>query len=894
MSEVRRFKYQREDFGELPVNLHHLRIYINFLEDRVEVRNLLDMSSRFECRFLELDADDLEILSVEWIERLPEIDGASGVQLDYSYLRERKKLVLKLPEVVSSGRRFCLRTLTNCFPSDHILEGIYRDSTPPGAPQQYMSQCQQWGFQRIMPIFDDCRAKCTMTTTIEADAAYTHLISNGNISLTANPEGKPKPKPGDPTRQIITYENPIPMAPYLFLVCAGTWDTLVDEITYDSGRKVRLEYLVPPGAVEGARIPMEILKESILWIRKTQDYEYTGDAYRTICMEKSNFGGMENVGNTTIVTDAALISEHTLDAFIVYAHAIIVHEFEHNQCGSETTMETPFDVWLNEAFTVDVERQFLADVFDPTFVRLNQVDSIRNPLLGPLAMEDAGHVGRIVREGFNHPDELIDSVTYVKAAEVIRMLRLIVGQEAFKAGKTIYFSRYRFGNANSDQFFECFEEAAGVSLKDFKERWLYSVGYPKVTVKAGYDAKSQEYRLEFRQENLNKNGPFHLPIELALVDDHGKEIPGTTRVYQLKDEAGELIFSDISKPPAFASINRDYSFYGTLTQEDVGREVLIRQLRLDPNWYNRVDAMRRLTDCERIRLLEEPDAPIDPVWLDVFGQVLDDDFLPTAVKAYLLRIDEQPLERSYCTWYPELAAARERLMREVNKRYRAKLVEKFHQLDTYFIPPQASPRYGIEERLLKQVLLDLIIVDDLEESHDLALRHFRKATTANDRVSALLAINRSSAKWRLDLLEEVYEAWHSHLTGYANYLRVVSSGTQPDVFRMIEREKNRPTFDIKHPTWARALFLPMALNNKVLWSQRGINWVTDSVIELAPINAITASRLLNTFQHVKSLKPALREQVLAGLEKILSEVSDEVNATIHRQASAYLGTAPSN
>ncbi len=152
-------------------------------------------------------------------------------------------------------------------------------------------------------------------------------------------------------------------------------------------------------------------------------------------MNKSNFGGMENMGNTTIVTDAALIDEHTLDQTLMYAHAVIVHEFEHNQCGSETTMETPFDVWLNEAYTVDVERQFMADVFDPAFVRLAQVDTIRNPVLGPLAIEDGGRAGRIVREGFNDPDELIDGVTYVKAAEVIRMLRLIVGKENFLKGK---------------------------------------------------------------------------------------------------------------------------------------------------------------------------------------------------------------------------------------------------------------------------------------------------------------------------------------------------------------------------------------------------------------------------------------------------------------------------
>ena len=187
------------------------------------------------------------------------------------------------------------------------------------------------------------------------------------------------------------------MAPYLFVVCAGTWDSLVDYVTYPSGKSVRLEYLVPPGRLDGAKTPMEILKRSILWIGETQDYEYTGDTYRTICMSKSNFGGMENVGNTTIVTDAALVDWHTSDQSLLYADAVIVHEFEHNQCGSETTMETPFDIWLNEAYTVDVERNFMAHAFDPGFVRLDQVQGIRDPLLGPLAIEDG-------RQGWTNPE----------------------------------------------------------------------------------------------------------------------------------------------------------------------------------------------------------------------------------------------------------------------------------------------------------------------------------------------------------------------------------------------------------------------------------------------------------------------------------------------------------
>ena len=329
------------------------------------------------------------------------------------------------------------------MPTDNILDGIYKDTTPPGCPQQYMSQCQQWGFQRILPVFDDCIAKCTMVTTIEADARYTHLISNGNVCRRTNPDGKPALKPGDTSRKIITFENSIPMAPYLFIACVGTWDVLEDEIVYPSGRRVKLEYLVPPGRKQGVVVPMKILKESVLWQGKTQEYEYQREVYRTICMEKSNFGGMENVGNTTIITDAALVDEFTNDRRLEYAHGVIVHEFEHNQCGSDVTMETPFDMWLNEAFTVDVERQFMMSQFDRDGVRLDEIDSMRAPVGGPLAMEDGGHLGNIVRDGFNDPDELVDGVTYVKAAEVIRMLRLLLGPEVFRREEPLFQTSHR-------------------------------------------------------------------------------------------------------------------------------------------------------------------------------------------------------------------------------------------------------------------------------------------------------------------------------------------------------------------------------------------------------------------------------------------------------------------
>ena len=904
--DQREYKYHREDFGHLPVTLNHLTLHINFVGDgTVCAVNRLDMTAKGEVREIALDTMDLEIKGIELCEGM-DAEGNEGATtpLKYSYDRKADKVRVTLPTPLNDGTRFHIEATSISVPSDHILEGIYRDATPEGAPQQYISQCQQWGFQRIMPIFDDCRAKCTMTTTIEADSAYTDLISNGDICKDRNPGGVPVPKEGDESRQVITYINPIPMSPYLFFVGAGTWDTLSDSVTYPSGRTVNLKYLVPPGLIDDARVPMEILKESVLWIERTQGYEYTFDTYRTICMTKSNFGGMENLGNTTIVTDAALITEHTLDTMLLYAHGVIVHEFEHNQCGSETTMDTPFDVWLNEAYTVDVERQFMADLFNSDFARLNQVDGVRNPLLGPLAIEDAGHFGRIVREGFNEPDELIDGVTYVKAAEVIRMLRLLIGEERFHMAKVLYFSRYRLGNADTDQFFACFEEVMEGSVKsldldNFKKEWLYRIGYPKVSATTAYDRDKERYTVNFTQELEEGKSPFTLPISLGLVDKTGTDIKGTTTVFNLSKEEDKITFEGITEEPLIASMNRDFSFYGTFTHTNIDDRGLRDQCLLDPNSYNRVDAMRKLTDKVRIGIIDTlgdslstgklPTSPpeVSSNWLDLYGELLGDTTLDPALKSFFLRIDEQPVNREYGTFYQELVAAKEEMMRAVNGRFRDILLDEFKSLT----PPEGieNMREAIEVRMLKNTLLALITVDDSEESHGLLIDYFKASTNPTDRVAALTLLNRSSAPKRREILEDVYSDWHSHLSGYANYLRVVSSGTCKDVFDMIREERERESFDITQPTWNRALFLSMAMNNKMVWTDEGIEWVAGTVIELAPVNTTTAGRLLNTFQNVHKLKPALSGKVIKALKRITKEVNPKVSASIHGQGIAYLG-----
>lgn len=882
---MRKFKYNRSDFGPLPVALRHMDLYINFGDDgRVRVSNTLHIRPRRDLDEITLDAKSLAVHSVEWV------DSATGnaSALDNSYDPIEAKLRVFLPNTIPEGADFIIRTDTTCVPTDNLLEGIYKDTTPEGCPQTYMSQCQQWGFQRIAPVFDDCTAKCTMTTTIEASAGYGRLISNGNVCRQNNPDGKPVPKPNNPDRKVITYRNDIPMAPYLFIVCAGNWDCLEDEVIYPSGRKVKLEYLVPPGRVKGAVEPMRILKEGILWLNEDGGYEYDREVYRTICMEKSNFGGMENVGNTTIITEAALIDEYTSDRRLQYAHGVIVHEFEHSQCGSDVTMRTPFDMWLNEAFTVDVERRFLMSRFDPCVERLDQVDSMRAPLGGPLAIEDSGHADPIVRPGFNDPDELVDGLTYVKAAEVIRMLRLIIGPEDFRKATDLYFSRFSGGNADTDDFFQCFEEITGRRFDQFKREWLHATGYPAVTANYSYDGGKKELRVLLEQSHSGSGGDFHLPFRLAAVDSSGTDIASTSVTLELCSNRSEHVFKNVPEP-AFISFNRDCSFYGTFEDRSADSGKLSLQARLDSNMFSRVEAMRRLTDIERIALINDPDHAISPEWLKIWGSHLVDGAIQPGSKAYLLSISEQTVDRKYLPRHRQRYRAREALLKAVAKSFKKELIQAFEAVDTY--KPFEDPAEGIEERMLKSVLLRTLTAADTLDVHKLAEDHFHNARHISDRVSALSCINISSHPRRKELLDEAYTEWKDILAAYASYLSVVSGGIHDDTFDMIAREEGRHTFKMTHPGHTRSLFLRMAANNRMLWTQRGIQWIRDTVIRLAKINENTAVRLISCFQLVDKLDEDLREPVLEALLGIRKNIDWKACPSLAGRLDAYIGAA---
>jgi hypothetical protein len=225
-------------------------------DDFTNVTSLLTAESRDRpLPELVLNAKNLEITSV----------ACAGRECSYRYDAQASLLKIDFPDPVPPRTRFTIRTVTTCRPTKNILEGLYYDETPLSAPPQQITQCQQWGFQRLVPCIDDMTAKCTYVTTIIADERYTNIITNGDPVGGREPAG--------PGRVRVRYENTVtPMAPYLFFIGCGTYATFRRNCEYPDGRSFGLELLVPPGSdPDRAERALDILHDAVVWV-----HLYTG------------------------------------------------------------------------------------------------------------------------------------------------------------------------------------------------------------------------------------------------------------------------------------------------------------------------------------------------------------------------------------------------------------------------------------------------------------------------------------------------------------------------------------------------------------------------------------------------------------------------------------------
>lgn len=155
------------------------------------------------------------------------------------------------------------------------------------------------------------------------------------------------------------------------------------------------------------------------------------------------FGGMENP-KLTFATPTIIAGDRSLVS-------LVAHELAHSWSGNLVTNATWADLWLNEGFTVYLERRIIEALFGRERADMEAV-------LGRAELDDAfaelapaDQRLRVDLRG-RDPDEGLSDVAYEKGALLLLALEQAYGREAFDPFLARWFSSHAFGSVDTDTF----------------------------------------------------------------------------------------------------------------------------------------------------------------------------------------------------------------------------------------------------------------------------------------------------------------------------------------------------------------------------------------------------------------------------------------------------------
>ncbi len=800
------------------------------------------------------DGDGIELVSLRLNGRVVNAD-ASPDQLRIN----------DLPQVP-----FTLEIETAVNPQANLaLSGLYRSNGV------YCTQCEAEGFRRITYFPDRPDVLSIYTVRIEApkDAAPV-LLSNGNPVASGDlPDGW----------HFAEWHDPWPKPSYLFALVGGDIAGTFDRFTTMDGRDVALGIYVERGKEDRTGWAMKSLKRSMRWDEQVFGRAYDLDVFNIVAVSDFNMGAMENKG-LNIFNDKYVLADPQTATDTDYAsiETIIAHEYFHNWTGNRITCRDWFQLCLKEGLTVYRDHEFSADMRSRPVRRIAEVRTLKAAQFP----EDAGPLAHPVRPtAYREINNFYTATVYEKGSEVIRMLRLVIGDEAFSAGMMLYFDRHDGDAATIEDFLACFEEASGRPLTQFA-LWYHQAGTPQVTAEARYDERQSRLVLALEQaipdtpEQTDKR-PMHIPLAFALFGANGAEMTVRTEsddvrdgVIHLADRKIEIVFEDVRQRPV-VSLLRGFSAPVNLemTQSAEDRMFLARH---ENDLYTRWQALDRLASEAILSAYRgeagAADGQDSKRLLDLYGELASDESLDPAWRALALTLPSEASlgrEAGHNVDPDAIHAAHENLHRALAERHHAEFAGLYASLQSQ--APYSPDAASAGRRALELVLLDYLTVaeGDGGRARDL----FDRADNMTEKAGALEALI-----LRLPEAEETATARAAFEMQYGDNALVMDK-----LLGMIARIPGlgapervsaamvHPNYVEANPNRVRALIGSFAGANPSGFHRpdgSGYRLLAEAIVRIAPQNPQLAARLATHFRSWKGLDAERRRASREALQNL--------------------------
>ncbi len=750
------------------------------------------------------------------------------------------------------------------------LMGLYRSNGT------YCTQCEAEGFRRITYFPDRPDVMAVYTTRIEAEKAEAPvLLANGNLTEAGDvPET---------TRHFAVWHDPFPKPAYLFALVGGNLACVEDRFVTGSGRAVTLRIYVEPGKEDRVGWAMDSLKRAMRWDEEAFGREYDLDIFMIVAVSDFNMGAMENKGLNVFNDKLVLASaESATDTDYERIEAVIAHEYFHNWTGNRITCRDWFQLCLKEGLTVFRDQEFTSDHRSRPVKRVADVRGLRAQQF----VEDAGPLSHPVRPAaYTEISNFYTATVYEKGAEVVRMLKTLLGPGGFRKGLDLYFTRHDGHAATVDEFVQCFADANKTDLTQFM-RWYAQAGTPEVTASGSYDASAQSYRLELAQKVPPTPGqpvkePMVIPLALGLVGPDGRDMsltlgdgrPVVRGVLTLSQPSQTFELTAVTERPVL-SLNRGFSAPIKLTS-DVSAQDLQFLAAHDSDPFNRWQAIQSLANrllIDNVAAIRAGRAPRDDDGVvAALTAVLEDDALEPAFVALMLTMpSEAELARDigHDVDPDAIADARERLRGTIGSRLGPQLRETYRRMqdDGAYSPDAASAG----RRALKNVALDLLAAAGAS-AIALAARQYHQAANMTDRMAALSTLSQHAVPERQAALDDFYRRYSANPLIVDKWLALQATIAEPATLERVRALTRHAAFSLSNPNRVRALIGGFAQSNPTQFNRAdgaGYEFVSDILLDLDQKNAQVAARLATAFRSWRTLEAVRRGRAEAALRRI--------------------------
>ncbi len=792
---------------------------------------------------LVLNGERLKLISVA-------IDGRTLDASDYA-LDAEHLTIADLPDA------FVLTTEVEIDPAaNKALMGLYMSGG------RFCTQCEAEGFRTITFFPDRPDVLSRFTARIEADASFRHLLSNGNLVQSGRL---------DDGRHYAVWNDPFPKPAYLFALVAGELDVLEDSFVTMTGRTIALKVFVDPGQASRGFYAMDSLKRAMKWDEEAFGREYDLDLFMIVAVRDFNFGAMENKGLNIFNSSLLLADPETAtDMDYERIEAVVAHEYFHNWTGNRITCRDWFQLCLKEGFTVFRDQSFSADQRGAAVQRIKDVRALRARQFA----EDAGPLAHPVRpSSYMKIDNFYTATIYEKGAEIIRMLKTLLGADAFRKGADLYFERHDGQATTVEAFIACFADASGRDLTDFFA-WYEQAGTPAVTLTSAYDEAGQSLTLTLTQTTAPTPGQptkraLPIPVTIGLLD-HDAGVLRDSEVVVLDGETHTVRWEGITTSPVISAL-RGFSAPVNLTTDarPADRYALFAA---DPDLFNRWEAGQALArDLILARAAADADEVGEERYAEALGRALIDPISEPAFKALLLALPSEPdLSLAVEPADPAAIHAARNTLRNRIAVHLGDLLRRLHgELQSAGEFSASAAAAG--RRALRNACADLLTADPHAQNVERLVGHFQAAANMTDAMGALSALVQIGGAPRDEALAAFHAKWKNEPLVLDKWFAAQARDPSPEALDRVVALTQHPDFDATNPNRFRALVSTFANFNPARFhdpSGAGYRFLAQKILAVDAYNPMTAARLVEALGSWRRYPEALGAQMREALQGI--------------------------